>query len=31
MPCDPEILIQVPLFAGLDQDEIAVLASQVEL
>jgi len=31
MPCDPEILQQVPLFAGFDPDEIAVLASQVEL
>src|SRR5437763_15582148 len=31
MPCDPEILKQVPLFAGLDPDEAAVLASQVEL
>ncbi len=31
MPCDPEVLRQVPLFALLDQDETAVLASQVEL
>ncbi len=31
MPCDPLTLKQVPLFARLDEDEIAVLASQVEL
>src|SRR5579884_577190 len=31
MKCDPEILKQVPLFALLDDDEIAVLADQVEL
>ncbi len=31
MPCDPETLKQVPLFARLDDDEIGVLASQVEL
>jgi uncharacterized membrane protein len=31
MPCDPEILKHVPLFALLDEDEAAVLASQVEL
>ncbi|MGD0778381.1 MAG: DUF1003 domain-containing protein [Candidatus Solibacter sp.] len=31
MACDPETLRQVPLFALLDDDEIAVLASQVEL
>ena len=31
MPCDPETLKQVPLFALLDDDEIAVLAAQVEL
>ena len=31
MPCDPAILKQVPLFALLDDDEAAVLASQVEL
>jgi CRP/FNR family cyclic AMP-dependent transcriptional regulator len=30
MPCDPEMLRQVPLFALLDDDEIAVLAGQVE-
>ena len=31
MPCDPEILKNVPLFALLDEEEAAVLASQVEL
>jgi CRP/FNR family cyclic AMP-dependent transcriptional regulator len=31
MACDPETLRQVPLFALLDDDEIAVLAGQVEL
>jgi CRP/FNR family transcriptional regulator, cyclic AMP receptor protein len=31
MPCDPEVLKQVPLFALLDQDEVAVLAGQVEV
>ena len=31
MPCDPEELKHVPLFALLDDDEIAVLAAQVEL
>jgi CRP/FNR family cyclic AMP-dependent transcriptional regulator len=31
MACDPETLRQVPLFALLDDDETAVLASQVEL
>ena len=31
MPCDPEDLRQVPLFALLDNDEIAVLAAQVDL
>jgi CRP/FNR family transcriptional regulator, cyclic AMP receptor protein len=31
MACDPEKLRQVPLFALLDDDEMAVLASQVEL
>jgi uncharacterized membrane protein len=31
MACDPETLRQVPLFTLLDDDEIAVLASQVEL
>jgi CRP/FNR family transcriptional regulator, cyclic AMP receptor protein len=31
MPCKPEVLRQVPLFALFDDDELAVLASQVEL
>src|SRR5664279_230180 len=31
MACEPQTLRQVPLFALLDDDEIAVLASQVEL
>jgi uncharacterized membrane protein len=31
MPCAPEILKQVPLFALLDDEESAVLAGQVEL
>jgi CRP/FNR family cyclic AMP-dependent transcriptional regulator len=31
MACDPEVLTQIPLFSLLDQDEIAVLATQVEL
>jgi CRP/FNR family transcriptional regulator, cyclic AMP receptor protein len=31
MPCNPEILRQVPLFALLDDDEAAVLAGQVEV
>ena len=31
MPCDPQILRHVPLFALLDEEELAVLASQVEL
>jgi uncharacterized membrane protein len=31
MPCNPEILRQVPLFALLDDDEAAVLAAQVEV
>jgi uncharacterized membrane protein len=31
MACDPATLRQVPLFALLDDDELAVLASQVEL
>jgi len=30
MPCDPEVLKQVPLFASMDSDELAVLAGQVE-
>ncbi len=31
MPCDPEELRHVPLFALLDNDEMAVLAAQVDL
>jgi len=31
MPCQPEILKHVPLFALLDEEETAVLAGQVEL
>src|SRR5207248_1232241 len=31
MPCDIDVLKQVPLFGLLDDDELAVLASQVEL
>jgi CRP/FNR family cyclic AMP-dependent transcriptional regulator len=31
MPCNPELLKRVPLFALLDDDETAVLASQVEV
>jgi len=31
MACDPEVLRNVPLFALLDEDELAVLAGQVEL
>jgi CRP/FNR family transcriptional regulator, cyclic AMP receptor protein len=31
MACTPEVLREVPLFALLDDDEMAVLASQVEL
>jgi|SRR5579862_190476 len=31
MPCDPEALKDVPLFALLDDDERAILAAQVEL
>jgi uncharacterized membrane protein len=31
MACDPEVLKQVPLFSGLDDDEIAVLAGQTEM
>ena len=31
MPCNPEILRQVPLFALLDDDETSVLAAQVEV
>ncbi len=31
MPCDPAVLKNVPIFALLDDDELAVLAGQVEL
>ena len=31
MPCSPDVLRSVPLFALLDDDEMAVLAGQVEL
>src|ERR1051326_7197808 len=31
MPCDSELLKQVPLFARLDNDEAAVLAEQVDV
>jgi uncharacterized membrane protein len=31
MPCQPEVLKHVPLFALLDEEETAILASQVEL
>lgn len=31
MACDPEVLRQVPLFALLDQEELSVLAGQVEV
>ena len=31
MACDPELLNNVPLFSLLDNEEAAVLASQVEL
>ena len=31
MACNPEVLKEVPLFALLDDDELAVLAGQVEL
>src|SRR5262245_30682493 len=31
MPCDFKLLEKVPLFALLDHDELAVLASQVEV
>ena len=29
MPCNPEVLKDVPLFALLDDEELAVLAGQV--
>ena len=31
MPCNPEVLQQVPLFALFDDEEMAVLAAQVEV
>jgi CRP/FNR family transcriptional regulator, cyclic AMP receptor protein len=31
MPCNPEVLRHVPLFELLDDDEIAILAAQVEM
>ena len=31
MPCDPEILRRVPLFALLDEEETEVLAGQTEV
>jgi CRP/FNR family cyclic AMP-dependent transcriptional regulator len=31
MPCSPDVLKHVPLFALLDEDELAVLAEQVQL
>ena len=31
MPCDPEVLKQVSLFATMDDDERAILAGQVEV
>src|SRR6201996_7923766 len=31
MPCDPDVLKTVPLFALLDDDEAAILAAQVEI
>jgi uncharacterized membrane protein len=31
MPCSPEVIQDVPLFSLLDKEELAVLASQVEL
>jgi uncharacterized membrane protein len=31
MPCNPDVLRQVPLFALLDDDEMAVLSSQVDM
>jgi CRP/FNR family cyclic AMP-dependent transcriptional regulator len=31
MPCQPEELLHIPLFALLDEEELAVLAAQVEL
>ena len=31
MPCDVDVLKQVPLFATMDNEEIAILAGQVEV
>lgn len=31
MECNPDVLKRVPLFALLDEEEMAVLAAQVEL
>ena len=31
MACDPNVLKEVPLFAPLDDDEVAILAAQVEM
>jgi len=31
MPCDDKVLKQVPLFATMDDDELAILSAQVEL
>ncbi|MGI9103159.1 MAG: DUF1003 domain-containing protein [Terriglobales bacterium] len=31
MPCDPAVLKDVPLFAGFDEEEAAVLAAEVEM
>ena len=31
MPCDADVLKQVPLFSAMDPDELAILASQVEM
>ena len=31
MHCSPEVLKQVPLFAGFDDEEAAVLCEQVEI
>ncbi|MEA3148130.1 MAG: hypothetical protein QOI53_3752 [Verrucomicrobiota bacterium] len=31
MACNPEVLKQVPLFALLDEEELAVLAGQIGL
>src|SRR5260370_26135 len=31
MPCSPDVLRDIPLFSNLDDDELRVLAGQVEL